>query len=71
MPNHAPSEVTRDDIEHGLRQLRGEVIDSAQDQAPRLIPLAIGVGVAALALAFLAGRRVGRKRSTIVEIRRF
>jgi len=66
-----PSEVTRDDIERGLRELRGEVLDGARDQAPRLVPVALGFAALALALAFLAGRRVGRKRSAIVEIRRF
>ena len=62
--------VTRDDIEAKLREIKGEV-DETTDQAK---PVALAVGVVAVVavvgLAFLWGKRKGRKRSTVVEIRR-
>jgi hypothetical protein len=62
--------VTRDDIEAKLREIKGEV-DETTDQAK---PVALAVGVVAVvavvAVAFLWGKRKGRKRSTVVEIRR-
>jgi hypothetical protein len=70
MADPEPSTITREDIEQGLRSVHGDVIDSAHDQTPRLVPVVIGLGVLALILAFLAGRRIGRTRSTVVEIRR-
>jgi hypothetical protein len=68
---HSPSgRVTPKDIESKLRELKGEVSEG-KDAA---ISLAISVGVVAVvgvALgAFLLGRRKGKKRSTVVEIRR-
>ena len=62
--------VTRDDIEAKLRQIRGEV-DSTTDRAK--VP-AIAVGVAAVVVvvgvAFLLGRRRGKRMTTVVEVRR-
>jgi hypothetical protein len=62
--------ITRDDIESKLREIKGEV-DETTDQAK---PIALAVGVVAVVavvgLAFVWGRRKGRKRSTVVEIRR-
>ena len=62
--------VTRADIENKLRQIRGEVDSTARAAVP--IGLAVGaVAVAAVVgVAFLLGRRRGRKRTTVVEIRR-
>ena len=62
--------VTRDDIEAKLRQIRGEVDSTAK----AALPIGLAVGAAAVAvvvgMAYLMGRRRGRKRATVVEIRR-
>ncbi|MBV8691638.1 MAG: hypothetical protein JOZ37_09830 [Actinobacteria bacterium] len=62
--------VTRADIENKLRQIRGEVDSTAK----AAVPIGLAVGAAAVAVvvgvAFLMGRRRGRKRATVVEIRR-
>lgn len=62
--------VTRRAIEDKLREIRGEV-DSATDSARpyALIAGAVAV-VAVLGVTYLLGRRKGRKRTTLVEIRR-
>lgn len=63
--------ITRSDIEAKLQEIRGTAEDSAPDvpeSAQRTGILA--AGGALLVVAFLLGRRRGRKKSTIVEIRR-
>lgn len=65
-----PSHVTRDDIEAKFRELQG----GAQDQvASARGTLAVAGGVVAailLLIVFALGRRAGKQRSTIVEIKR-
>lgn len=69
-PSYANGRVTRQDVEAKLRELRGGV-DSATESAKGV---AMGVVVAAavgfVAVAYLWGRRRGRKQSTVVEVRR-
>lgn len=62
--------VSRDDIEQKLREIRGEageVAESGRNYA--VIAVAVAV-VAVVAVAFLFGQRKGKKRSTVVEVRR-
>lgn len=62
--------VTRDDIEAKLREMAGEVDDRVEAARPALLTGAV-VGVSVLVvLAYLLGRRRGRRRSAVVEIRR-
>lgn len=62
--------ITRDDIESKLRQITGEVADVGI--ATKGYALAAGVVAltAMVAGVYLLGRRRGRRRSTIVEVRR-
>ncbi|MGH9137070.1 MAG: hypothetical protein ACRD0G_08475 [Acidimicrobiales bacterium] len=66
----ATQKVSRDDLESKFRELRGEV-DTQAEQAKSF---AIAGGVAFIVLlallAFILGRRAGRKKTTVVEIRR-
>ncbi len=62
--------ITRDDIEAKLREMAGGVDEQVQAARPALLTGA-AVGVSALVvLAYLLGRRRGRRRSAVVEIRR-
>jgi hypothetical protein len=65
-----PKTITRDDIESKLRELQGEV-DTNLESA-RTVGLAAGIGVAILLVlvAYMLGRRRGKKRLTVLEIRR-
>ena len=66
----AGGRITRDDIEAKLRQLKGEA-QKTQESAVGPIALAGGaVAFALLSIAFLLGKRKGKKVSTTVEIRR-
>lgn len=62
--------ISRDDIEAKFRELQAEV-DVVEDEARNYALVAAVVGVAlVVTVAFVLGRRRGRKRGTIVEIRR-
>ena len=66
----AEKQVSREDIEAKLAQIRGVADDTtevAEDAAKTGLVVA---GVAALVVVFLLGKRRGRKKSTIVEVRR-
>ncbi|MGH9286387.1 MAG: hypothetical protein ACRD0M_12050 [Acidimicrobiales bacterium] len=62
--------VTRSDIEEKLRRIRGEVDSATEAAKPLGAAIAAGVAVAVLAVAYLVGRRHGRRRRAVVEIRR-
>ena len=62
--------ITRDDIESQLRALGGDVSDEVDNKRKTIVT---GVAVSALVLLilfFLLGKRSGKKKTTIVEIRR-
>jgi signal transduction histidine kinase len=62
--------ITRDDIEAKLREVKGDV-DAGVERAKAPV-LAIGAVtvVAVVGIAYLLGRRRGRKTTTVVEVRR-
>jgi hypothetical protein len=62
--------VTRADIEAKLAEIRGVADDTTEvaEEAAKTGLIAAGIGV--VVIAFLLGRRRGRKKSTIVEVRR-
>ena len=62
--------VGRSDIESKLREIRGEVDSTANAAKPAAMAVAGVVVVALLAGAYFLGRRKGKKKSTVVEIRR-
>ncbi len=62
--------ITRADLESKLREVRGEVDEKGEAAKSTGLTVAL-IGVAAIVgLAFLLGRRRGRRKSTVVEIRR-
>jgi len=65
---HRP--IERRDIEAKIRELHGGVEDTAQAASSKLVTVGAVVVVGVVAVAFLLGRRKGRKRTTIVEVRR-
>jgi hypothetical protein len=66
----ADERITRDDIETSLRAIQTGVEGKVRSKRTRLIRGAsLGVVLIVL-LVYVLGRRAGRKRSTIVEIRR-
>jgi hypothetical protein len=62
--------ITRDDLEAKLRQVVGEVDDRVDDARPNIVAGALVVLAVVAVLAYFFGRRSGRVRSAVVEIRR-
>jgi MYXO-CTERM domain-containing protein len=62
--------ITRDDIEAKLRELKGDIDERTAAAKQSATPYLVVGAVLLLVLAYLLGRRVGRRRSTVVEIRR-
>jgi hypothetical protein len=62
--------VTKADIEAKLREIRGEVDQTAEAARGFLITAGTAAAVLLIGVAYLLGRRKGKKRSTVVEIRR-
>ena len=66
----AQQRVSRDDLEAKFRSLQDEVQHKIDDRKPTLIAgVAIG-GVILLIVFYFLGRRTGKARTTLVEIRR-
>jgi hypothetical protein len=66
----AAKKITRDDIEAKLREVAGDVDSGVEAVKPKLITAGIAAAVLGLLVAYLLGRRGGRNRSAVVEIRR-
>jgi hypothetical protein len=64
------TKISAEDIEAKLRSLQGDVQEKVEDQKTNVL-IASGVVALVLVIAFyFLGRRSGRRRSTLVEVRR-
>jgi hypothetical protein len=70
MSDRAKDRVTPEDIEAKLRVLQDEVEGRATSAKEAAVPFAVLGAVLLLIIAYLLGKRVGRRKSTVVEIRR-
>jgi hypothetical protein len=62
--------ITRADIETKLRELRGEATQTAETARNTALIVGAVAVVAVVGVAFLLGKRRGKKKTTVVEIRR-
>jgi hypothetical protein len=62
--------ITRDDLEAAFAKVAGEGEATARAAAPPALVAAAAVAIGVVALAYLAGRRRGRRRSAVLEVRR-
>jgi hypothetical protein len=70
MTDAAAEPITRDDIEAKLQSLKGDVDQRADDAKSKIIVGGAIGAVVLLLLMYMLGKRVGTKKSTVVEIRR-
>jgi hypothetical protein len=66
--SHGP--ITREDLEAKLRDITGDVTDTVDAARGIGVAIAVGAGVLCIVGAYWLGRRKGRKRKTVLEIRR-
>ena len=65
-----PRRIGREDLEAKLRELQGNVDETKESAIATAIAIGAVVAVGVVAVAFMFGRRRGRKRTTVVEVRR-
>ena len=68
--NAQPQPIRRHDLEAKLRELQGGVTETRESAANTLLAVGAVVLAGVVAVAFLMGRRKGKKRTTVVEVRR-
>ncbi len=66
----AKPRITRDDIEAKLRDIAGPVEDNVERAQSMAVAVGVAVGAVLVITAYVLGRRRGRKRTPVVEIRR-
>ncbi len=62
--------ITRDQIEAKFRDVTGGVTTEVEGVKSQALAVGLAVAVLTVAVVYLVGRRRGRRRSTIVEVRR-
>lgn len=71
MSDRNDAKITRDDIESRFREIQGEVTAVEDEARTSVAAVIVVVGAAIVIAAFALGTRRGRKRRTVVEVRRF
>jgi hypothetical protein len=66
----AQSRITRADLEAAYDQVLGEGEVTADETAPKALVIIGAVALTVITIAFLAGKRRGRRKSSVIEIRR-
>lgn len=64
------SKITRDDLEQRFRLLQEDVTEIAETKKASITMLGVAGIAAGLLVAYLLGRRGGRRRRGVIEIRR-
>jgi hypothetical protein len=64
------SKITRADLEAKFREVQTELTSTAERAKGKVMYAAAGGFVLLVLLTYVLGRRSGKKRSTVVEIRR-
>lgn len=62
--------ITPDDIKAKLTEIQGDATNTVDDAKSKIIAVVAVGGVVIVVAIFLLGRRGGRKKSTIIELRR-
>jgi hypothetical protein len=66
----AEDRISTQDIETKLRQIRGQFERTTESARSGLVAVGVAGAVLLVTVAYVLGRRRGRRRSTVVEIRR-
>jgi hypothetical protein len=70
MSSSYPTTITRDDIKSKLGDIQGEAQEQVQGAKNQVLAVGLLVGLLFLIVAFLLGRRGGKRSSAIIEVRR-
>ena len=64
------SPIDRDELESTLGSFQNSLRGQIEDRRQTIVTLGVVVGVTVAVAAYLLGRRSGRKKSAIIDIRR-
>lgn len=64
------TKITRSDLESKFRAFQGDIQGKVDDKKQTLMAVGAGAGMFLMLVFFLLGRRSGKKKTTLVEIRR-
>ena len=64
------TKITPQDLENKLKAFQGDVQSKVEDKKSTIATTAAAGGMVLLLIFFLLGKRSGKKRSAVVEIRR-
>lgn len=62
--------ISRDDIKAKLGDIQGDALEQVEGTKNQLLTIGAGIGLALLIVAFLLGRRGGKRSSAVIEVRR-
>jgi hypothetical protein len=62
--------ITPADLEAKFRELKTDVDDTAATAKSYAVPAGIGVAILVILIVFLLGKRRGKTKSSVIEIRR-
>ena len=68
--NENTPRITKSDLEIKFQELQDDLQGRASDKKQSIIAVASIAGAVVVLIAYLLGRRGGRKRRSVVEIRR-
>lgn len=63
--------ITREDLESKFRALQADIQGRASDKKQSLVTAGSAIAAVVVVVAYLLGRRSGKRRSSRVEFRRF
>jgi len=66
----AQKHITRTDLESKFREIQDDVQGKVVSKRDTMKAVAIGGGIVVLLIFYVLGRRSGKRKTTIVEIRR-
>lgn len=63
--------ITKEDLEAKFRALQSDIQGRAQDKKQSLVTTGSAIAAVVVVVAYLIGRRSGKRRASRVEFRRF
>ena len=69
-PDEMPQKITPDDLRDKLQAFQGDVQGRVDDKKTSIAAVAGGTVAFLMLIMFLLGKRSGKKKSAVVEIRR-
>ena len=70
MNDDAEAPVSRDDLQSTLESFQQSLRGQIDDRRQTIVTGAVVIAVGMVAIAYLLGRRSGRRKSAIIDIRR-